>query len=130
MRVEFEIPGHLPSRANLHQHWTKRHRMAKRQRLAARLLTHAFVGFQLLADIKARGAVVRLSRISPRRLDTGDNEATAFKSIRDGIADALGVDDRDARISWVYSQAQGKPPRVLVSIEAAAVSEAGTEPAA
>lgn len=52
--------------------------------------------------------VVRLTRLSSGELD-GDNLAMAFKHVRDGVADALGIDDRDSRIVWEY--AQEKQPR-------------------
>lgn len=117
--VEFTIPGHLPSRANLRQHWRARHAMARNQRLSARTLAHQFVGFDLLAAAKATGCTVRMTRVAPRELDD-DNLAGACKSIRDGIADALGINDRDKRVRWVCEQAKGKPARVEVRIDARA----------
>ena len=33
-----------------------------------------------------------------------------------GIADALGIDDRDPRVSWRYSQKRGKPKEYLVEV--------------
>lgn len=51
---------------------------------------------------------VTLTRIAPRELDD-DNLAYAFKAVRDGVADALGLkNDRDPRVSWSYSQERGK----------------------
>jgi hypothetical protein len=47
---------------------------------------------------------VTFTRISPGYLDD-DNLRGAFKAYRDGVADWLGVDDRDARVSWDYLQA-------------------------
>ena len=60
------------------------------------------------------GAVVRITRVSPRRLD-GDNATAAAKSVRDGVADALGVDDRDPRVEWLVDQEAG-PASVWVEI--------------
>jgi hypothetical protein len=50
-------------------------------------------------------ALVRvvLTRQGMQRLD-GDNLQSACKAARDGIADALGVDDADARVVWEYDQ--------------------------
>lgn len=69
------------------------------------------LGHQLVASAVAAWAPqrevwrvhVRLVRYGPRRLDS-DNLAAAFKPIRDGIADALGVDDGSDRVAWSYEQ--------------------------
>lgn len=60
------------------------------------------------------GLVVVLTRIAPLLLDD-DNLAGALKSIRDGVADALGVDDRDARVVWLTEQTKG-PASVRVEV--------------
>jgi hypothetical protein len=49
---------------------------------------------------------VRLVYVGPRQLDD-DGVASAVKSLRDGVADALGVDDRDPRVVWVPDQERG-----------------------
>lgn len=61
-----------------------------------------------LDGILASGIVVTLTRIGARPLDT-DNLAYAFKSIRDGVADAFGIRDDDKRIAWEYAQEKGSP---------------------
>lgn len=97
MMVCVELPIILPSVANMREHWAKRAQRAKNQRIVSRLA--------LTAKVKGMSlpCAVTLTRIAPRQLD-GDNLQSAFKSIRDGIADALGVDDRDSRIEWKYLQ--------------------------
>jgi hypothetical protein len=59
--------------------------------------------------------VVVLTRCSPRLLDD-DNLAGALKSYRDGVADALGVNDRDARVSWLVDQAKSSEAGVRIEI--------------
>lgn len=55
--------------------------------------------------------VVRLTRISPGRLDD-DNLRAAIKGIRDQIAREMGVDDRDPLVRWDYdSPGQERGPR-------------------
>jgi hypothetical protein len=44
---------------------------------------------------------VRIIRIAPRPLDT-DNLAAAAKSVRDGVADALGCGDAQQGDFWTY----------------------------
>ena len=112
-QITFTIDGHLPSRANQRGHWRKWAGVWKAQRTAAfehtvtALMTHEAHELPL---------VVTLTRVSARYLDD-DNLATAFKSTRDGIADALGLDDRDPRIRWEYAQEKGKPPYMRIQIE-------------
>jgi len=103
------LPMRLPSTANLREHWGAKAKRASEHRSAARMVL----------GTRARGlvpAIVTLTRVAPRRLDD-DNLATAFKNVRDGVADAIGVDDRDPRISWRYDQTAGDYA-VRISIEA------------
>ena len=60
---------------------------------------------------------IGLVRVAPRRLDD-DNLAAACKALRDGIAEALGVDDGSPTLRWSYGQEQGRPSAVRVTIEA------------
>lgn len=62
--------------------------------------------------------VVGLTRLSPGKLD-GDGLQAALKSVRDGIADALGVNDGSDAVKWVYEQRKCKRGQfgVEVSIE-------------
>lgn len=54
--------------------------------------------------------VITITRLGPRELDD-DNLAGSAKHLRDGIADWLGVNDRDKRLKWVYVQEKtsGRP---------------------
>lgn len=55
-------------------------------------------------------AVVKLTRVSAGRMDD-DGLAAACKGIRDGIAEALGVNDGGRFIQFLYDQRKG-PQRV------------------
>lgn len=48
----------------------------------------------------------------------GDNLQAACKGLRDGIADRLGVDDGDPRVTWHYAQEVPADYGVTISIEA------------
>jgi hypothetical protein len=51
--------------------------------------------------------VVTFTRLSAGELDD-DNLRGAMKSVRDGMADALGLrSDRDPRVRWEYAQGRG-----------------------
>ena len=67
-----------------------------------------------------RGLVVTFTRFADRTLDNDDNLRDAFKSVKDGICDAFGIDDsnRETRITWVYApQVKEWPSRITVRIE-------------
>jgi hypothetical protein len=59
---------------------------------------------------------IKITRIAPRALDD-DNLAGSQKHVRDGIADWLGVNDRDPRVKYEYAQRKGKKQEYAVQIE-------------
>jgi hypothetical protein len=59
---------------------------------------------------------VTLTRVGVRELDS-DNLARSMKACRDGVADALGVDDGSKLYDWQYRQRKGKEYGVEVMIE-------------
>ena len=104
------IPVRTVSEANRasHEHWRVRQQRAKTQRRAAGMLCLAFRPFEL-------PLTVTITRVAPRALDD-DNLASSQKHVRDGIADALGIDDRDPRVSWRYAQRRGDPKKYFVEV--------------
>jgi hypothetical protein len=103
----FVIYGPTPSITNRREHWAVRAKRAKAQRTAAFLLWRSHSSWSAAAHHRQVGCVVTLTRFGGRKLDD-DNLRSALKSIRDGIADAIGLDDGDGRIEWRYAQ---DPPR-------------------
>lgn len=94
--ITVTLPLRIVSTLNLREHWTKRHRRNQAHRKAA------------LAVPKAElPCTVKLTRIGLKILD-GDNLQGGLKALRDGIADRLGVDDADPRVTWEYAQERGE----------------------
>lgn len=91
-----DLPLRIESVANRREHWATRARRTKLHRFAA-----------LAVQPHPLPCVVTLVRVAPRRLD-GDNLQSGFKALRDGIADRLGVDDADPRVTWKYDQVRGR----------------------
>lgn len=108
--VEIEIPVRLVSLLNTREHHMARARRAKQQRSLARLQTIARLCRSPLWARVANGCgiVVTITRIGPRELDD-DNLAGSAKHVRDGIADALGIDDGSDLVTWLYAQSKGFP---------------------
>lgn len=96
------LPIRAVSEANARECWQAKHRRAKAQRETTRLM---LVG--LCRSIRGQKASVTLTRIGKRNLD-GDNLQRALKAVRDGVADALYVDDGDKRLEWTYGQERGE----------------------
>jgi len=63
----------------------------------------------------AAGWVVLLTRVSPKKFDD-DNLAASLKSVRDGIAEALGVDDGGDEVVWLCDWRKGEAHEVEVKL--------------
>jgi hypothetical protein len=108
-----DVPVRLRNTSNSRDGW---HSTAKRAKVV-RTFTRAAVRSRILKSVLVKGSrfgtaysplpcSVRLVYIGPRQLDD-DGVVSAVKSLRDGVADALGVDDRDPRVVWVPDQERG-----------------------
>jgi hypothetical protein len=106
--IRVEIPIRTISEMNGRGHWASKAKRAKLHRQAAWLCLAAKVRPCL-------PCIVTLTRIAPRALD-GDNLQASLKACRDGVADWIGVDDRDPRVSWCYQQHRGAPKQYSVEV--------------
>lgn len=90
---------------NARVHWSKRSKAVKAYRHACWALAKQ-AGLQALPDGELH---LWITFFPPdRRHRDDDNMIAAFKSGRDGLADALGVDDKRFRIHpWVSDQTGG-----------------------
>lgn len=109
--MKYEIPVRLVSGANLREHWAVKSKRSRLHRADAAICTRAALtgGFLHLP------ATITIERVGKRKLDS-DNLAISAKAVRDGIADALGIDDGDPRLDWQYRQSVGKAYTVWVTI--------------
>jgi hypothetical protein len=108
--IEIFLPIATVSVSNVREHWAMRAARAKAHRQQAYLMTVRLKGLILPATIK-------IIRVSPRMLDGHDNLRHALKAVVDGIADRLGIDDRDPRVTWEYGQEKGRPKQRGVRLE-------------
>lgn len=113
--ISITLPIRTVSEANKREHWAVTARRIKEQRGVAKLTMQS-----LLAPDEMPGSwtktVIRLTRIAPCKLDSGNLEVS-FKGVQDGIADAIGFDDGDARLTWQYAQERGEPKQYAVRVE-------------
>jgi crossover junction endodeoxyribonuclease RusA len=111
----------LPVAPNIRECWQARAARARKQRETAclRVANAIYAATGGSGKIPAGPLVVRLCREGPRRVDD-DNLAGAFKAVRDGVADALGVDDGDTNaVRWEYRQDKARACAVSVEIRGA-----------
>lgn len=104
--IDVLVPVRIVSEANQRGHWRASAVRKKAHRSTAMLLCRAAHNWQV--PNPNRSYRVLMTRIAPRVLDD-DNLASGFKAARDGIADAMGIDDGSKRIKWEYDQQRGEP---------------------
>lgn len=109
--VTVTIPIRTWNESNMHDHWRNRKRRVLTQRLATRVAFNT-------TSLPPLPVVMKFTRLAPHSLDEGDGLPTAFKAVRDEIADLYGVDDRDKRYRWEYAQERSKTYGVRVEIRA------------
>lgn len=113
--IRVELDMRIESLANARLHHFAKARKVKAQR------EHA--GLMLLnrVDDLSLPCAITLTRIAPREFDS-DNLRSAFKAVRDGIADVFGVKDNDPRIDWQYAQRKGAPKQYAAEVVIECVS--------
>ena len=116
----FSIPIQVISEANERCHWRARYTRSKKHRRAAYVATRMHASQYIQTK---RHITVTMTRHAKRRMDS-DNIASAFKATRDGIAEALEIDDGDPIVEWKCEQVIGPVPMVSVRIEMSDMSEA------
>lgn len=109
-----DIPMRLDNPLNGSQgrHWAPKARRRKQQRTTVALVVRAM----LMAEGIKLPVHVTVTRIAPRKLDAWDGLGAACKGVIDGIADALGCRDDDARVAWATDQRKGAPRQYAVEI--------------
>lgn len=104
MAICVSIPGLRTRSLNEREHLQVKARRIAREREVTRLAC-ALQCSSIRAHAPSK-LTITLVRIGPRRLDS-DNSIGSLKAVRDGVADALGIDDGDPRLTWEYRQETG-----------------------
>ena len=118
-----KLPIKVFNEANNTDHWSKKAARRKNQKQAIKLLCSSSINPSLLP------CVVKLTRISPRKLDNAENLPYAFKGIIDAIAEllvpgkAIGRADSDPRMKFIFDQVKGVKYECAMEIEIVATSD-------
>ncbi|MBA4187758.1 MAG: hypothetical protein C0467_07040 [Planctomycetaceae bacterium] len=103
--ITLTLACRVVSEANRRDHWSVQRRRSEMQAAA---LHKALEGAGLSHHTPPLPLSVTWARIGRQTLDD-DNLSRAFKSLRDRLADWIGIDDGDDRIDWHYQQRAGEP---------------------
>jgi hypothetical protein len=111
--VVYTLPLRLVSEANSRDQWWVRDQRRRKQMDTTALLLRCKI--QPFCEQFRKGAVVTITRVGPRKLDS-DNCVGSAKFVRDSIAKLIGIDDGSDLIEWRVDQDKG-PYAVRVRIE-------------
>lgn len=103
---------------NARQHWRQHAEAKKQARADAHWETLRQLGFKAIRKIAASEGKIELTvRFYPpdRRKRDDDNMVAGFKSLRDGIASAIGVDDNRFKPTYEFGEPEA-PGRVEIEI--------------
>lgn len=109
--MKIALPLKVVNTLNQREHWSSRARRAKKERA---------LGYMVVPAGLCPPLAITLTRIYPKRykpMDT-DGLTAAFKAIRDGIADKIGIDDGSDQLTWIYAQETGAEFGVTIDIKA------------
>ncbi len=110
--VRVDLPLRTVSEKNQREHWSRRAKRVAAQRGMAKLAC-----WSACYPLRGKPVTVLLTRVSPFALDQGDNIAAALSAVRDGVADALGTNDRDPLVTWKYDQRRGAAKEYAVAVQ-------------
>lgn len=116
--VKFKLPIKVYNEANSNDHWAKKNARRQSQKMSILLLCP-----QYFKDITPP-CKIKLTRISPRKLDKLDNLPYAFKGIIDAIYEiffpglAIGRADNNTGIEIEFDQKKGLTNEFGLEIEA------------
>lgn len=117
-RLEFELPGLPPTTNGAHGHWRTAHASRSKWRDAVRWLVTSKRPEKPLERVK-----LTLTRHSSKRTDY-DNRVISFKSVIDGLKDALVIlDDTDEVIverKYLWEKAPNRKGKISVIVEESA----------
>jgi len=109
--IDITIPVRVISEANTREHWALKASRARKQKGEAIKAVKVCTEWRTLKLPLYIGFV----RYGPKALDS-DNLQGAFKAIRDGVCDALNINDGSKLITWGYDQEKGKPKEYAIRI--------------
>ena len=101
--VQVTLPLHVVNAKNQREHWTETAKRTKTERRTVGDYMRSAMSHWKGLQWDEGSFLIRLTRIAPCKLDS-DNVQRALSAVRDGVADAIGIDDGSERLTWTYEQ--------------------------
>ena len=114
--IKVPIPLRTSLGLNEREHWRARAKRNKSERNVAFWYCYDAAGAAGPILNRQPPLQITLTRIGPTNGLDDDNLCGSLKSVRDGVADWLGVQDNDKRLTWAYEQRREKTWSVQISI--------------
>lgn len=103
------LPLKTVNTLNSREHWRKLADRTKAHRFAAKVgLESVWTRTPKVLDFCFFNGGIRVELTHVGRKRDSDGVVASLKAVRDGVADALGIDDGDERVQWEYNQRKGK----------------------
>lgn len=115
--ISFNAPIEVVSEANRSEHHMISYKRHKKQK------KHVAFFMSQLSLYRDMPLIIKLIRISPRKLDADDNLPMAFKWVKDAIADLLipgkaaGRADDSPLFKWEFDQEKGEVKQNAIRVE-------------
>lgn len=105
------LPIRTVTESNANENWRMKHKRAQSQIHTTKLILRASGGTPPPAPL-----YVVMTRIAPCKMDS-DNLVSSCKHIRDAVAEWLGIDDGDDRVTYQVQAERGRPKQYAVRVE-------------
>jgi hypothetical protein len=113
--LQVQLPLQVSNAKNQRDHWSEKAKRTKTERRITGDSVRVALNQWDSGDLTTRNWSIHLTRVSPRKLDS-DNLQRALSAVRDGVADALGINDGSDRLTWTYEQEQQHAYGVRIEI--------------
>ena len=120
--IKVTIPLRTSLGLNEREHWRARAKRNKSERNVAFWYCYDAAGAAGPILNRQPPLQITLTRIGPTNGLDDDNLCGSLKSVRDGVADWLGINDRDPRVTWKYEQRRESKWSVSITVTPSALA--------
>jgi len=113
--LQVTLPMRVVNAKNQREHWTETAKRTKSERRTVGDYMRSAMSHWKGLQWDEGSFSILLTRIAPCKLDS-DNVQRALSAVRDGVADALGINDGSDRLTWTYEQEQQHAYGVRIEI--------------
>ena len=120
--IKVTIPLRTSLGLNEREHWRARAKRNKSERNVAFWYCYDAAGAAGPILNRQPPIQITLTRAGPTNGLDDDNLRGSLKAVRDGVADWLGINDRDPRVTWKYEQRRESKWSVSITVTPSALA--------